>query len=416
MSEIISIENISKKYYYTNHTKKKDSYGGNQDFFWALRDISLTLNKGDTLGIIGSNGSGKTTLLKILSQATAPTTGKVVQYGKLIPIIDIGSGFHPDISGRENIFLYGTVMLGMKKSDIQINVNNIIDFSELGRFIDEPIKNYSNGMYLRLALSVALFCKLDVLLLDEVFSVGDSAFMLKSHDKINKIIKQAATVILASHNMDDIMRFCNKCLWLEKGEIKMMGDTATVISSYLASNEYLSENGSVLETLSLHCKKDWLAEDAPQAPEFRLISVSIRNEGEENAHESLDYNLPIVVDIVYDKIHADCDIGFTLMLTDHYSTPLLATSHYFDVVNNQTLYGSKGVFRYTCTIPGQHLNLGIYKINIRVFLNDLEPSEYVSEVLTFRIVSGNKKQADMLKNIPIKFVSAFPWEIREFKE
>lgn len=408
---IISVENISKKYFLTGQHHSKKSSTPKDNSFWALKDISFQLNQGDTLGIIGSNGSGKTTLLKILSQATAPTNGRVVQYGKLIPIIDIGSGFHPDLTGRENVFLYGTVMLGMKKADLEKNLDAIIEFSELGRFIDEPIKNYSNGMYLRLALSVALFCQLDILLLDEIFSVGDSAFMLKSYEKMNQIIQQAATVILASHSMDDIMRICNKCLWLEKGEIKMIGTTNEVISKYLQSNEYLSEKNTKIESLSLHHTKEWTEQDAPQSDEFMLRQVAIRNKGKDTAE--VDYNDTVIIDIFYTKIVADCEIGFTIMVADHYNTPLLLTSHHFEPTLEKKFYGRAGIFKCTCIIPGKLLNLGIYKINLQVFLNNAAPINYVSNVLTFRIISANKEQGDILKANPTKFVPALTWEIAQ---
>jgi len=365
------------------------------------------------LGVIGANGSGKTTLLKILSQATAPTSGRVVQYGKQIPIIDIGSGFHPDLSGRENIFLYGTVMLGMKKSEIQENLKSIIDFSELGNFIDEPLKNYSNGMYLRLALSVALFCKLDILLLDEVFSVGDSAFMLKSYDKMSHIIAQSASVVFASHDMNDIIRLCSTCMWLEKGQIKMTGNTNEVVASYMASNEHLLQNRLGLESLALHGKAEWNTTDAPTTEHFCIKTISVRNAGGSHPQTELDYDFPIVFDIEYEKKIATCEIGFSLILTDHYGTALLTSPQYLDIKNENKFLGKTGTFRSTCVIPGQLLNLGIYKINVRILLNHFDIVMYLTSVLTFRIISKNDRQSDILKMTPMKFVPAFQWEFSE---
>lgn len=408
---VISVENISKKYYYTHRIQKPEAGNSEESFFWALRDVSFSLNKGDTLGIIGSNGSGKTTLLKILSQATVPTHGQVIQYGRIIPIIDIGSGFHPDLSGRENIFLYGTMMLGMERKEIHERVNDIIDFSELENFIDEPVKNYSNGMYLRLALSVALFCRLDVLLLDEIFSVGDSGFMLKSYDKLSKIIRQETTVILASHSMDDIMRMCNKCLWLEKGVIKMIGNTSEVVSSYMTFNQHLLKNHLQLESLSLHCTKEWSRQNAPQTEHFRLNKIFIRNETNESAHNEIDYNSPIVIEFVYEKIMAECEIGFTILLTDHYGTALLATSQYLDIETISCTLGKEGTFKYVCTIPARLLNLGIYKINLQVFLNDQTPLINVSDILTFKLVCENERQTAGLTKMPVKVTAHFNWKL-----
>lgn len=402
---VIQVENVSKKFFYTHR-----SLGfGKDNFFWALKNVSFQLNKGDTLGIVGANGSGKTTLLKILSQATAPSSGRIVQHGKLIPIIDTGSGFHPDLTGRENIFLYGKVMLGMSKSEIQENLETVIEFSELEEFIDEPIKNYSNGMYLRLALSVALFCKLDILLLDEVFSVGDSAFMLKSYNKLSQIIKQETTVILASHSMDDIMRICNKCMWLEKGGIKMQGDTDKVIASYLASNEHLLNNSMNLASLKLYTKKEWLVVDAPQTETFRLSTVSIRNG--EATQSQIDYNNPIVIDIEYDKLTADSEIGFGLIVTDHHGTPLITSSDFLDDTTHHHTVGLSGRLKSTCIVPKQLLNLGIYKINLRVLFRETDTSIYISDILTFKVVADNKIQSALLKATPIKLFSSFLWEI-----
>ncbi len=408
---VIKVENISKRYYYSHNKSNAAQHTIGKEFFWALKNISFSLNKGDTLGIIGSNGSGKTTLLKILSQVNAPSGGRVLQYGKLISIIDIGSGFHPDLSGRENIFHYATIILGMKKSEITENIDHIIEFSELGGFIDEPIKNYSNGMYLRLALSVALFCKLDILLLDEVFSVGDSAFMMKSYDKMMEIIKQAATVILASHNMDDIMRVCNKCLWLDKGEMKMFGNTNDVLSSYMASNEHLIEDKFKLEDLNLRGIKEWSREEAPCTKHGRLLSVAVKCEGQGTPQSELDYNKSIEVEIIYDKIEADCEIGCVIQLGDHYNTPLLITSHVFDSGIYESLYGKTGKFKFTCILPRQLFNIGIYKINLQLSLNNSEPLLYIPDVIAFRIVSENKKQLDILKRNPVKFVPTLPWKI-----
>ena len=406
---VISVENISKKYFFS---QKQTQPGQSKDnFFWALNNISFQLNQGDKLGVIGSNGSGKTTLLKILSQATAPTFGRIVQYGKLIPIIDIGSGFHPDLSGRENIFLYGTVMLGMKKAEIEANLADIIDFSELGNFIDEPIKNYSNGMYLRLALSIALFCKLDILLLDEIFSVGDRAFMLKSYDKMNAIIEQAATVVLASHSMDDIMRFCNKCIWLEKGEIKMMGNPNEVIAAYLHSNRHLLETISAMQSLALNKRTEWTIAEAPQNEYFRLVSATMQSGDAAARDAEMNYNYSAVIEITYEKTIADCEIGLTIMIADHYNTPLILTTHCFEEIENKSFYGVSGTIRYTCIIPKQLLNIGIYRVNLATFINNLSPSLYVSNVLTFKVVSDNEKQTSFLEKNPIKLTPAFSWSL-----
>jgi lipopolysaccharide transport system ATP-binding protein len=409
---ILTVDNISKKYFFTQQNDRFSS-SSNDNSFFALDKVSFSLRKGDTLGIIGSNGSGKTTLLKILSQAIAPSAGRATIGGKLIPIIDIGSGFHPDLTGRENVFLYGTVMLGMTKNEIQEQLNAIIDFSELGQFIDEPLKNYSNGMYLRLALSVALFCKLDILLLDEVFSVGDSSFMLKSYDKMSQIIKQAATVILASHNMDDIMRICNKCLWLEKGVIKMFGNTNDIVSAYLSSSELLSREHSGLSSFVIQQERTWTQQSAPQSKEFQLVSMCIKNEGDDLPKNSIDYNLPIYIEIEYEKLLPDCDIAFVLIFADYYNTTLLITSSVFHKNNVRSLKGETGTYKQRCIFPKQLLNLGVYKINLQAVLNESDPLILIPNILSFHVTTPDNDQSRILKGNPVRFVPTLPWEINK---
>ncbi len=405
---IIKVDGISKKYYFRNHHHLLQGQDG-PDHFWALSEVSFTLEKGDTLGIIGSNGSGKTTLLKILSQSTAPSSGTVTHYGRMIPIIDIGSGFHPDLSGRENIYLYGTVMLGLKKATISKNIAQIIDFSELGEFIDEPVKNYSNGMYLRLALSIALFCDLDILLLDEIFSVGDSSFMQKSYEKMSQIIKSSATVILASHNMDDIMRVCKKCLWLEKGVIKMQGNTNEVISAYMEANQINSGESTQTQLKAISA---WSSSDAPQTPHYRLRSVSIHHEGQKAPDPEIDYNLPFTITIECEKLTADSEVGFSVILTDSYNTTLLITANRFHGDTPELAYGRTGVFRYTCQVPAQLLTIGIYKIHLEASLDPYQ-LQRVSDVLVFQIRSSIPEQIIILKRIPIKIVPTFLWRLTQ---
>jgi len=403
---IISVENISKKYQLSQ--KNNVAIGSNENIFWALKDISFTLQKGDVLGLIGMNGSGKTTLLKLLSRSAKPSSGRIVQRGKVIPILDIGTGFHPDLTGRANIFLYSSVMLGLSKNEVEQTLEHIISFSELDHFIDEPVKNYSNGMYLRLALSIALFCELDILLMDEVFSVGDNAFMVKSYDKMNQIIKQAATVVLASHNMDDILRICNKCLWLDRGQIKMFGHTDEVFAAYSRANQQLIESNSTLSRLKLKTEHTWLPNDLPHSTQFKLLSIRINNIDDTG---EIDYNSDIIVEIIYKKNEPDIEIDFTLVLTDHYGTALLsATQQMGAEVKNASLYKT-GKIKAICTIPGQLLNLGIYKLNLRVLQNQFNTLFFLTDVLTFRVIAADQQTMRILTMTPIKFVPSLNWQL-----
>lgn len=405
---ILTVSNISKQYKLSH---KKD---GSVSQFNALNNISFQLKKGDRLGIIGTNGSGKTTLLKILSEAVKPTSGQITYRGKLIPIIDIGSGFHPDISGRENIFMYGAGSLNMNKAEIEKNLNSIIEFSELGQFIDEPIKNYSNGMYLRLALSVALFCELDILLLDEIFSVGDGAFMLKCIDKMNHIIQKAATVILVSHNMNDILRVCSQCIWLENGEIKMIGETNEVVAAYTSNNELRLQRVYELNTFKLTANKQWDSPADKQSDYVHLKSISIRNEDRKDPQLELDYNTPIAIDIYYNKLVAECEIGFTLMISDKYGVPLLVTSNALHPYTPVSQNGTTGNIKNTCMIPAQLFGLDVYKVSLFCYLNNTHVIFQQTDLLSFRITTKNPTQEAILKKVPVKFAAPFNWIITKF--
>ncbi len=201
--------------------------------FWALKDVSFQVFKGEALGVIGANGSGKSTLLKILTQITPPTAGVVRLRGKVASLLEVGTGFHPELTGRENIFLNGAI-LGMSQKEIKKKFDAIVDFSGVEKFIDTPVKHYSSGMYVRLAFAVAAHLEPDILLVDEVLAVGDAAFQKKCLGKIDEVTKtQGRTVLFVSHNMSAIQNLCGRCILLEQGEVKAIGDSKKVIDAYL---------------------------------------------------------------------------------------------------------------------------------------------------------------------------------------
>ena len=199
--------------------------------FWALRDVSFQLQQGQTLAIIGENGAGKSTLLKILSRITQPTMGKAKVFGRLASLLEVGAGFHPEFSGRDNIYLNGT-MLGFSKKEIRQKFDEIVDFSGLEQFIDVPVKNYSSGMYIRLAFSVAANLNPEIVILDEVVAVGDAPFKKKCFERIEAIIKQGHTTILVNHEMANVRRMSQLCLWLRHGQVEMLGPTSEVVTRY----------------------------------------------------------------------------------------------------------------------------------------------------------------------------------------
>lgn len=242
--KVLRINNISKYYSISKYSKKnrlfskKIKENKNNDKngrFWALQDISFNVNQGEVLGIIGPNGSGKSTLLKIVSGITSPSQGQVRLNGRVGSLLEVGTGFHGELSGRENIFLNGAI-LGMSRKEIENNFDQIVEFSGIDNFLDVPVKKYSSGMSVRLAFSVAAHLQPEILLVDEVLSVGDFSFRQKCLDKMNEISQNnSRTILFVSHNMEAVESLCTKCVFLNQGEIKSFGYTKEVVNDYLES-------------------------------------------------------------------------------------------------------------------------------------------------------------------------------------
>jgi lipopolysaccharide transport system ATP-binding protein len=206
-------------------------------FFWALRDVSFDVPPGSSLGLIGANGAGKSTLLKILSRVTEPTAGQVQLRGRVGSLLEVGTGFHPELTGRENVLLNGAI-LGMKRVEILAKFDAIVSFAEIEPFIDTPVKHYSSGMYLRLAFAVAAHLEPEILLVDEVLAVGDASFQKRCLGKMNDVAREGRTVVFVSHNLQAIQRLCSQAVMLEAGQVAAFGDTSTVVGQYL-SRDYL---------------------------------------------------------------------------------------------------------------------------------------------------------------------------------
>lgn len=200
--------------------------------FWALKNVSLCVQKGDVLGIIGRNGAGKSTLLKVISGILKPTTGSVCSGGNIVPMLELGSGFDFELTGRENIFLNGAI-LGYNEAFLNAKYEEIVAFSELGQFIETPIRNYSSGMLMRLAFSIATVVNPEILIVDEIMAVGDSAFQEKSKARMKELMGGGTTVLFVSHGIEQIREMCNKVVWLEHGEVKMFGETQEVCDQYI---------------------------------------------------------------------------------------------------------------------------------------------------------------------------------------
>lgn len=242
MKPILEVHNIGKKYriqhiqggYLSLRERLMNGLQFNRtesEDFWALQDVSFSLNAGDSLGIIGRNGAGKSTLLKILSRITHPSNGKIITRGRIASLLEVGTGFHPELTGRENIFFNGS-LLGMKRSEIQLHFDEIVDFSGTGRFLDTPLKHYSSGMQLRLAFSVAAFLEPEILVIDEVLAVGDAEFQKKCIGKMEDVSRSGRTILFVSHNMSAVQDLCKKSILLEAGKNIREAATAEIVSYY----------------------------------------------------------------------------------------------------------------------------------------------------------------------------------------
>lgn len=236
---MISVDNVSMEFRLTKDriTNIKEFIvnalkgGLKYEEFWALNNVSFNIKKGEVVGIIGRNGSGKSTLLKIISGILKPTKGSVKCAGNIVPMLELGSGFDYDLTGRENIFLNGAI-LGYSKEFLKSKLDEIIEFSELGRFIEEPIRNYSSGMMMRLAFSIATVVNPEILIVDEILAVGDEAFQEKSRARMMELMSGGTTVLFVSHNLKQIREMCNKVVWLDHGEIKAIGETQEICDIY----------------------------------------------------------------------------------------------------------------------------------------------------------------------------------------
>ena len=218
----------------TEESGLRSSVSGHGNFIWALKDVSFEVKHGEAVGIIGRNGSGKTTILKILSRITAPTEGRVEIYGRVGSLLEVGTGFHPELTGRENIYLNGAV-IGMKKAEVERKFDEIVAFSEIEKFLDTPVKRYSSGMYVRLAFAVAAHLEPEILIVDEVLAVGDTAFQKKCLGKMSNVSKEGRTVLFVSHNMTAIRELCPKALLLNSGKLVFEGDSHETIANYLST-------------------------------------------------------------------------------------------------------------------------------------------------------------------------------------
>lgn len=321
--------------------------------FWGLRDVSFSIQPGESVGLVGRNGAGKSTLLKTLARIVRPTSGTAVLRGRIGSLLEVGTGFHPDLSGRENAFLAGAI-LGMNRSEVRAKFDEIVDFSGVGDFIDTPVKRYSSGMYMRLAFAVAANLETEILLVDEVLAVGDSAFQRKCLGKMDAVAKNGRTVILVSHNMGSIATLCKRGIVLDAGKVDFDGPVE------LATQRYLQLAGAAAD------EKVWDPADAPSGDNLRIRAVRVFSDGPDKG--AVDICRPVHVEVEYEVLRDGVEAAVSIHLLDAGAGVILATGNSrggtieVDHVGNSPQ--SKGVYTSRCTFPSDFLNDRQYLVSI----------------------------------------------------
>lgn len=357
-SVAIRLENVSKRYRlkagqeslhglistWGSRLLRNDKQGNEQDFIWALKDVSFEVRQGEALGIIGPNGAGKTTILKLLSKITSPTSGSITINGRLSCLIELGAGFHPELPGSENIYLNG-VILGLTRTQLKQRYDDIVAFAELERFIDMPVKRYSSGMYARLGFAVAAHVDPAILLIDEVLAVGDANFQRKCYDFIYSFVKGGKTTVFVSHNLYVIEQLCNRVIWLENGQIIMNGSPEQVLSAYLDSvDQQALTSGSTVKS-----------EDG----NLKILEVSFADDegNEKNIFSSGD---DIVIRIKYFAAHPIDRPHFVLAIADSQGGPPLFLASMLVDGNAPPAIEGKGMIR--CRFKSVPLKQRAYQV------------------------------------------------------
>lgn len=411
---VIRVENISKRYRIGLKEKKYDTLGGkiistiktpiknfrklrslskfaenelSEDIIWALKDINFEVKQGEVLGIIGKNGAGKSTLLKILAQITPPSSGRVELRGRVASLLEVGTGFNGELTGRENVYLNGTI-LGMTKKEIDRKFDEIIAFSGVERFIDTPVKRYSSGMTVRLAFAVAAFLEPEILLIDEVLAVGDVEFQKKCLGKMGEVAKGGRTVLFVSHNMQAVQKLCHNAILLEGGTIKYFDTTDKVIAQYLRKE---NNNDS---------KKSWESlSDAPGNDMIRVKSVVVKPLGKSD--EFITVETSFLIEILFWNLRFIGLFNISLHLYSSDGTLIFATvSPQHDITKN--------LMKFICHIPGDLLNDGNYYISI-MFVGNHNPLFFFEEAWHFEI--NDKRNIDWFGKWHGLIRPTFEWEI-----
>ena len=414
MSDIaIRVEHLSKQYHIKSAKDRHDRLGDKiadglrsilgrngrlhlgQKSFWALRDICFEVKQGEVIGFIGGNGAGKTTLLKILSRITEPTEGAALVYGRMSSLLEVGTGFVGDLSGRENIYLSGSI-LGMRKSETRRRFDEIVEFSGVEEFIDDPVKHYSSGMYVRLGFSVAAHLKPEILVVDEVLAVGDAVFQQKCLGKMGDVAKEGRTVLFVSHNMAAVQGLCSKCYMLKGGQLVAQGAPRTVIEQYMA----VASSGQVTRVGD--------RQDRQGTGEIRIEEVSIcdgKGGPIDNAFSGQDISIPVSYRSRDDKPVSRLDIHitfYTILGQFMFNCSSEASGHPFE------LLPPKG--RVVCHIPQLPLAPGRYVFNLFSTVGGVV-ADWVTQVGSLNVVAGDFFGTGQLKTHNEGFLVKHKWTV-----
>ncbi len=359
-----------------------DGAGPEAETVWALRNLDLAVQPGESVGIVGSNGAGKSTLLRILSRITRPTTGRAQLRGRVTSLLEVGTGFHPDLTGRENIFLNAAV-LGMSRGDMKSKLDAIVAFAEIEKFIDTPVKHYSSGMYMRLAFSVAAHVEPEILLLDEVLAVGDAAFQQKSQARMEEIIRQGCTLLFVSHNVHAIANLCSRALFLDEGMLRGDGPAREVIEHYLATKTpHTADAGEC----------SWPdPQQAPGSENVRLHAVRILSDG--RVMSRVDVRAPVQIEVEYRNLLPGAHIYTSIHLHEKSGVGVLSSANLPSLNLGADGWHGKpqptGLYRSVCTIPPNLLNESRYSVSIFIVANMARHEVIAHHVIAFHTYDGS---------------------------
>ena len=359
-----------------------DGQSDDASAFWALKDISLDIKEGEVLGIIGRNGAGKSTLLKILSRITAPSTGHVKVRGRIGSLLEVGTGFHPELTGRDNVYLNGTI-LGMTMGEVRAKFDDIVSFAETGQFIDTPVKRYSSGMRMRLAFAVSAFLEPEIMILDEALGVGDMAFQMKCDKRLEELVNRNHTIIFVAHDTGSMAKYCDNVLWLEKGAAKEYGSTESVLEKYRDSQAKFREASTGSAT------------GHEGTGEFVITQIVIHDH-EHRPTQKLTCGKPCTIHFTRERrlwtSPAITSMVLRFFIYDEFNSRMFALSSKY---GPEPLQVKDGTATIVCEIPKLPLLPGKYRIDYELLVNE-ERSDARLWVATMEVLHGDFYGSDLL--------------------